>query len=179
MGLEQFEALVYSDLYAALQREFPPLGGRLDAATLERVMHETVLDARSELCFGRDAFVTQLQSFVLQRADAEHAGRAGVVWGKPGSGKSCVMARLYRELRHVLIGPDGTGTRGHVWVHVVSATAASFRVRDLLSRCADRIEAMTGLRIRRCLKEEPSKLCAAKTEVALLTESVVADFAAT
>jgi hypothetical protein len=142
-GLREFGERVYADLMASVEAQFgPAAAGELPWQEEERAAIEAFVEPRVE------RYVVGSRGAVLDRLHAHLAGAGGtgiaVVVGEPGSGKSALLARLWRELERGT--PDHPArTDALVLPHFVGASAASTNLRQLLRRLCFELQAGTGI----------------------------------
>lgn len=132
-GLQSFRHMTYDDLYQSVCAEYPIIDVSPDASIVQRIMHEAVVDSRTTLFFGRKELIKQLQDFCTGNIEY----KALVVWGDAGCGKSALIAKFYLEVKQYFKSTSNS----FVWIHAVSATPESFRVKDVLYRlCTDLVK---------------------------------------
>lgn len=135
-GLSDFGKAAYSLLHAQLDKEYPPLpaGSPLD---VERVQHKAVVLSRSENFLGRQPLLDTMQQYVME-TDTSMEAVPLVVHGKPGCGKSALMAKFCRSLE------DLGGEKAALVTHIVGATSASQSLRGTLSRLCQELQLLAG-----------------------------------
>ena len=134
--LDKFEKQVEEDLLQAVFQNFIlPRSDNLPSLVLETMEHENSVAARSETFIGRDTEVDQCVHFC---EDRDVQSNIMIVHGKPGAGKSGLLAKVASD---VLAKSKNTlGTPVHfVHVHNVGVSAHSNELEILLVRLQLRI----------------------------------------
>jgi hypothetical protein len=142
-NLKEFGDRVYADLVASVEAQFGASEtGELPWFEEERAAIEAFVEPRVE------RYVVGSRGDVFDRLHSHLAGSGGtgilVLVGEPGSGKSALLARLWRELERGT--PDHPArTDALVITHFVGASAASTNLRQLLRRLCHELQAGTGI----------------------------------
>ena len=131
-SLKEFGDRVYDDLIASVDAQFGPTeASELPWHEEERAAIEAFVEPRVE------RYVVGSRGEVFDLLHAHLAGSGGtgiaVLVGEPGSGKSALLARLWRELEQ---GMPSRPARSDAFVlpHFVGASAASTNLRQVLRR---------------------------------------------
>ncbi len=137
IGLEEFGEAVYRDLLASVDDELgeePPEA--LDWFAEENASMEAFVEDRTEryVVGSRQPLVDEMT------AHAEGVGEPSllVVTGEPGSGKSALLGRFYRD--YVMTHPDEI-----VIPHFVGASQGSTSIRQTLRRLCHELAQATGV----------------------------------
>ncbi len=141
--LQAFGDRVYADLVASVDAQFGPAAeGELPWHEEERAAIEVLVEPRTE------RYVVGSRGEVFERLHAHLWGSGGtglaVLVGEPGSGKSALLGRLWRELER---GTTAHPARADALVipHFVGASAASTNLRQLLRRLCFELQAGSGI----------------------------------
>lgn len=144
VDLDSFGQMVLDDLWRAIDAEYPPgHEAGIDPLAEEREAMEYFVETRTEHFVGRRDFLERLHDFVRDRLDGV-PGTPGLLClvGEPGSGKTSLMARFYREYR------DGHPDHAAI-AHFVGASPASTDVQEMLGRLWGEVSRATGVVIDR------------------------------
>jgi len=137
VGLEEFGEAVYRDLLASVDDEFgEDAPAELDWFAEENAAMEAFIEERTEryVVGSRQALLDEMTAFT------EGAGEPSVlvVTGEPGSGKSSLLGRFYRD--HAEAHPDEI-----VIPHFVGASQGSASIRLTLRRLCHELVQATGI----------------------------------
>ncbi|HVR30787.1 MAG TPA: NACHT domain-containing protein [Thermoanaerobaculia bacterium] len=94
-GLEVLGRQVLEDLWTAIEAELEAPGERLDDHQRERAYHERFVMDRTRLFLGRDDLVQRMVEYLDRNDDRKPL----VVTGRPGGGKSALLAECVRKYR--------------------------------------------------------------------------------
>lgn len=140
--LEAFGARVYSELLSSIDAEFgtaPP--AKMDEFEEENAAVEAFIESRVE------RYVVGSRKDVFDRLHAHTEGTSGngylCVVGEPGSGKSALLGRFYRDYVEGA-GDHPAHPNDLVIPHFVGASAASTNVRLTLRRLCHELSAGVG-----------------------------------
>jgi telomerase protein component 1 len=153
VGLERFGAAVHDDLLASVDEEFGPADDQpSDEFADERAAMEAFVETRVE------RYVVGSRGPLFERLRAHTEGRGDGGWlllvGEPGTGKSALMGRFWRD---VIEASGSPGPRGPlVLAHFAGATAASVSARQVLRRFCHELGAANG--VDEALPDETDKL---------------------
>jgi hypothetical protein len=165
IGLKEFGDRVCADLKQSIDQEFgPTTGEKPDEFTEENAAMEAFIEERVQ------RFVLGSRESVLNEllAHANSTGGNGYVCltGVPGSGKSALLAHLYRHLTSPLQPPDSAirnPQSATIVPHFVGASPGSTDVRRTLQRLCH--ELVTGAGLTAEIPEDPEKLRVAFAEI--------------
>lgn len=141
--LEQFGERVYADLMSSIDAEFgtappPPL----DAFAEENAAMDAFVEGRVErYVVGSREPVFQA---LLAHAHARDGNGVLCLVGEPGSGKSALLGRFYRDYTAPAGGPAAADYVA--LAHFVGASASSTSVRQLLRRLCHELGHIAGIR---------------------------------
>eukprot|EP01043_Picozoa_sp_COSAG02_P007926 COSAG02_NODE_245_length_27293_cov_16.488012_13_plen_2534_part_00 len=117
---KRFESLVLNKLKEMIQREYKPLS-QPDGRKAEQLPHLLAVEDRSRMLFGRNSLLDKMQSF----CSLQNPRGLLAVHGKPGCGKSALMATFIRQL---------VDKHQQVIYHVVGSSPTSVNLRFMLLR---------------------------------------------
>lgn len=143
VDLQAFGARVYEQVIESVDAEFGlTTGEALDEFTEENAAMEAFVETRVEryVVGSRQGVFDEL----LQHARSEDGTGYLVVVGEPGSGKSAMLGKFYRDyLEGTNSQPEAT--RDLVIPHFVGASSASTNARQVLRRLCHELAASTGI----------------------------------
>lgn len=135
-GMTPMGQACYDALYAQLDKEYPklPPGSALE---VERVQHQAFVRSQSRGFVGRKSLIAEMQAYVDSDTDTPL-----VVHGRPGSGKSTLVAAFCSQYDEEV---SSGGSKGlFVITHIVGATGGSQNLRGTLRRFCEELREMTG-----------------------------------
>eukprot|EP00052_Salpingoeca_macrocollata_P020307 m.170390 g.170390 ORF g.170390 m.170390 type:complete len:1854 (-) comp21223_c1_seq1:109-5670(-) len=134
-GLSDFGKAAYDFLYNQIDKEYPelPITNALD---LERVQHSSLVLERCEKFLGRKPILQHLHEYVERKGEKPLL----VVWGRPGCGKSALMAQFCKELQ----AKSNQSKSAFLLYHIVGVTAESQSLRATLQRFCEEFSLALG-----------------------------------
>ena len=151
-GLEGFGEMVLQDLWGELEKELaayrpPTTEEEAEALEIERFATE-----QAEGFIGRRALLADLTAFA--QGNWKTGERCLCLAGEAGTGKSALLARLYREL----IEKRGTGKTPLVIYHPAGLSPRTGRLDWTLRRWIGQLSAAAGIEVRIPKKADLEKL---------------------
>ena len=124
-GLEDFGLRVLHNLWNAIKRDYPDDVAGLDAVAEASIAHNAFAESRAGSFVGRKSLLTKAKQMV----DCSEQGLV-VLLGKPGSGKSALMAALAQQCSEYSSGQS----QNRVLTHFLGAAPSSTNIASILTR---------------------------------------------
>jgi len=125
-GLETFREKVLNDLWNAICKEFPEEEPKkLTLVDIEKSYHQSFIESRAKHFIGRTELLQQIHKYVTRHQTI-------VLSGKPGSGKSALVAKFIEEYTE-------KNPRAYVISHFVGASPGSTDIRRILWRVSSEL----------------------------------------